>query len=184
MKDNIKIYLISGKARHGKTTFAKMMKDYFASIGTKSVATSYAKYIKMYAEELTDWDGSPETKPRSLLQYLGTEMIREHLGKENYFVHRLDEDLDIYNEYVSYVMIDDARRPNEIDYFKNKYPTQVKAVRIVRPNFDAGLDAEQANHESEVGLDNYTEYDYTIVNDGTLDDLKTKVREMIGELEK
>ena len=29
MKENLTIFLISGKARHGKTTTANMIKDYF-----------------------------------------------------------------------------------------------------------------------------------------------------------
>ncbi len=182
MKDNLKIVLISGKARHGKTTVANMIKDYYSEHGQKSVVTSYNKYIKMYARELTDWDGDEDTKPRTFLQTLGSDIIREKLGLEDFYVHRLDEDLDVYNEFVSYVMIDDVRMPLEIEYFREKYPTKVKAIRVDRPNYNSGLSLEEKNHITEVGLDNYHDYDYTIVNDGTLDDLRLKVHEMIGEI--
>ena len=184
MKENLTIYLISGRARHGKTTTANMIKDYYKDKGMKSLVTSYAKYIKMYAQELSDWDGSEETKPRDLLQNLGTEIIREKLGKNELFVRRIDDDLDVYNEYVQAVMIDDVRLPIEMDYFKERYPSRIKTIHIIRPNFETELNAKQQSHKTEVGLDNYGSYDYTIMNDGTLDDLRNKVYELIGEIQR
>ena len=184
MKENLTIYLISGKARHGKTTTALMIKKYLEKKGIKSVVTSYGKYIKMYTKEITDWDGNEENKPRDILQQLGTEIIREKLGKNEYFVRRLDEDMDIYNEFVSAVMIDDVRLPIEIDYFKEKYPSRVKTIHIERKNFENDLSIEQKNHATEVGLDNYFKYDYTILNDGTLDDLNDKVEKLIEGIDK
>lgn len=184
MKENLTIYLISGKARHGKTTTANMIKDYYKERGKKSIVTSYGKYIKMFAKEISDWDGSEATKPRDLLQSLGTGVIREKLGKNDFFVKRLDEDLDVYNEFAMAVMIDDVRLPIEIEYFKERYPERIKSIHIVRTNFETELNAKQQSHITEVGLDGYDDYDYTIMNDGTLDDLRTKVYEMIGEMER
>lgn len=184
MKENLTIYLISGRARHGKTTTANMIKDFYKEKGKRTVVTSYGKYIKMYAKELSDWDGSEATKPRDLLQNLGTEVIREKLGKNELFVKRIDDDLDVYNEYVQAVMIDDVRLPVEIDYFKERYPSRIKTIHIIRTNFETELNSKQQSHITEVGLDNYEGYDYTIINDGTLDDLRDKVYDMIGEIQK
>ncbi len=184
MKENLTIYLISGKARHGKTTTANMIKDYYTSIGKKSLVTSYGKYIKMYVKEITDWDGRDETKPRDMLQSLGTEVIRKKLGKEDFYVKRLDEDMDVYNEYVDAVMIDDVRLPIEMDYFLDRYPERIKTIHVVRPNFESELTSKQKGHETEIGLDNYSKYDYTILNDGSLDDLRTKVYSIIEGIEK
>lgn len=184
MKENLTIYLISGKARHGKTTSANMIKDYYNSIGKKSLVTSYGKYIKMYVQEITDWDGNPDTKPRDLLQSLGTGVIREKLGKQDFYVKRLDEDMDVYNEYVEAVMIDDVRLPIEMDYFLERYPSRIKTIHIVRPNFENDLTAEQRAHVTEKGLDNYEKYDYTIMNDGSLSDLREKIYSLIEGIEK
>lgn len=184
MKENLTIYLISGKARHGKTTTANMIKDHFKEKGLTTVVTSYGKYIKMYVKELTDWDGSDETKPRDLLQSLGTGVIRQKLGKNEFFVQRMDEDLDVYNEYVPAVMIDDVRLPIEIEYFKKRYPERVKSIHIIRPNFETELNTKQQSHITEIGLDGYNDYDYTITNDGSMDDLRAKVYKMIGEIER
>lgn len=178
MKD-INIYLISGKARHGKTSTANYIRDYFSSVGLKSVVTSYAKYIKMFAMELTDWNGSDDDKPRELLQTLGCEVIREKLGKEDFFIKRLDDDIDVYSEFVSNVIIDDARLPIEIDYFKNKYPMQVKSIKVIRPNFENNLTNKEQNHSTELALDEYSGFDYIIYNDGTLDDIKDKIFDLM-----
>lgn len=179
MKENLKIFLISGKARHGKTTVGKMIKDYYECHGEKAVLTSFAKYIKMYATELTEWDGNPDTKPRTLLQQLGTEVIREKLDKNEFFVKRLDDDMDVYNEYVNAVIIDDVRLLIEIDYYKAKYIDKVISIHIDRPNFKNDLNEKELRHATEIGLDGYDDYDYKIVNSGTIEDLRVKVNKIV-----
>lgn len=181
---NTKIFLISGKARHGKTTLANMIKDYYESRGIKSVVTSYNKYIKIYAKELIGWDGDDDSKPRAFLQSIGSDVIRGKLGLEDYFVRRMDEDILIYKEYVSAVMIDDVRFPLELDFFKEKYPDNAISIRIKRPSYVSELSEEEQQHNTEVGLDNYEDYDYTILNDGSLEDLRAKVDAMMGEMMK
>lgn len=182
MKDNLKIFLISGKARHGKTTLAHDIKEYYESIGLKCVATSYAKYIKMYASEITEWDGREETKPRELLQHLGADVIREKLGKKDFFVKRLQEDIELYRLYSAAVVIDDARTPLEIDYFKELFKDDVISIKIIRPDFQNDLSKSEQKHITEVGLDNYENYDYTIMNDASLDDLKLAASELLKDI--
>lgn len=181
MRENLTIILISGKARHGKTTFAKMLKEAHALIGRKAVATSYAKYLKLYARELTDWNGENETKPRDFLHNLGTT-IRKDLDKPEFLVERLNDDIDVYKLFVETVIIDDARLPLEIEYFKTKYHESVKTLRIVRPNFESDLNENERSHETELKLDNYDSYDYTIINDGSLEDLRAKAHELIERI--
>ena len=181
MKENLTIFLISGKARHGKTTSANMIKDYFKLHDEDSVVTSYGKYIKMFAKELTDWDGFSEPKPIELLQNLRTGIIREKLGKNEFFVKRIDEDLDVYNEFVKAVMLDDVRLPIEMDYFKEKYDNII-TMHINRPNFEDDLSVKARQHRTETALDNYKGFDYMIENDGTLDDLRAKLYDLMDNL--
>lgn len=175
--DDFTIFIISGKAGTGKTTSANMIKDYLKSKGQNSVVTSYSKYIKMYAKEITTWDGNEEIKPREILQELGG-VIRHYLNKKDFFLKRLDEDIDLYKLFAKACVIDDARLPEEIEYFKRKYQRSVISVHIERPNFKTELSEREMTHETEQGLDNYSVYDYTIVNDGTLEDLRIKVYAM------
>ncbi len=183
MKDNLIVFFISGKARHGKTTSANMIKKYFNEHDKESVVTSYGKYIKMYASEITGWDGKSEPKPRELLQTLGTKVIRQKLGREDFYVKRIDEDLDVYNEYVNAVMLDDVRLPIEMDYFKDKCKNMI-TMHINRPNFESDLPDKQRKHITEVGLDDYKGFDYMIENDGTLDDLENKIFKLMDEIMK
>ena len=43
-KKNIKIFLICGKARHGKDTVAKIIKEKYEMDNLKSITLSYAYY--------------------------------------------------------------------------------------------------------------------------------------------
>ena len=50
------------------------------------------------------------------------------------------------------------------------------------PNFDNGLTKEQQKSLTESALDNYTNYDYSIINDGTLENLNEKIIKMLKEM--
>ena len=91
----MKVYLISGPARNGKDTIGDFLEKDYKEMGYKVCRTQIAKYLKMYIKDYFGWDGSEETKPRELLQRLGTDVIREKLGKERFFVDRTIEDIDI-----------------------------------------------------------------------------------------
>ena len=109
----MKIFLISGKARNGKDTVSNFIVDYFNRNNKKIVKTAYAKYIKLFTRELTDWNGQEETKSlyRDFFQNLGTQVIRQKMNKPDFFVKRMVEDLEIYQNYVDAVVISDVRFP-------------------------------------------------------------------------
>lgn len=182
MNNNIKIIMVSGKARHGKTTLSNMIRDAYRMLGKKAIVTSFAKYIKLYAKEVSDWDGDESTKPRELLQEIG-DIIRDEFGKVDFFVKRLVEDIDLYKKYVEVVIIDDARLLLEIEYFRNKYTDSFTTIYINRPNYISELSNKEKNHKTEVGLDNYSTYDYTIVNDKSLDDLRIKAKDIVRKVD-
>ena len=48
---NTKIYLICGKARHGKTTIGKMIKEYYTNKGKEATVTLLALYLKTYVKQ-------------------------------------------------------------------------------------------------------------------------------------
>ena len=75
----------------------------------------------------------------------------------------IDED-----EQVSYWIITDSRFPNELAAVKKHNGIAIKVIR------DSG-NTIGTTHTSETALDNYTEWDYVIDNNGTLEELKTQV---------
>lgn len=157
----MKVITISGKAQAGKDTTARMLKNKLIRSGHSVLITHFADLLKFQAKTLFDWDGKKDEAGRTLLQRLGTDIVREK--NPNYWADYLSEMLWIYDGQWDYVIIPDARFPNEIEAMK--YEFDCVAVNVVS-DFDNGLTDEQKNHPSETALDNY-DFDYTLVNDRT-----------------
>lgn len=180
---NPKLYFIGGKAKAGKSMTGNIIKDIYEQKGKKVVVIQYSRYIKDYAKSFFGWDGREETKPRELLQQLGTDIIREKLNMPFFFVNRMTEDLKILSYFFDVLIIDGVRLKIEIDMQREVFKN-LEAIMIIRDNFDNGLTAEQKRHLTEVDLDDYHNFDYEIHNDGTIDDLREKIKAIIDEEEK
>lgn len=174
-----KIYIVAGKARNGKDTTCLLIKEEMEKKGLKVINLSYGSYIKEFAKKISNWDGNDETKPRTLLQQLGTDIIRKNID-EDFFIKRLCNDVKVYSYFFDVITISDARFKREIDIPRGTFPNVI-AVNIERPNFDNGLTEEQRKHPSEIDLDDYANYDFKLENDGDVEDLRKKIVDMIGE---
>ena len=173
------IFIISGKAQAGKDTTANFIKEYALNNNLKTINLQFSSYIKMYAKGITNWDGSEDNKPRTLLQSLG-EDIRTNIDKY-FFINRIKEDIIVYSNYFNIITISDARLPEELDKIKEFFPKAIK-IHIIRPNFNPYKTVEEKNHPTELALDNYQKFEYLIENDSTLDNLKMKVNELLNSL--
>lgn len=71
--------------------------------------------------------------------------------------------------------------PEELDMIKNAFDN-VYRLRVERPSFKSSLNKEELKHKTETALDNYTNYEYTIINDGSLEDLNNKVKQIVDEV--
>ena len=112
---NPKIFIIGGKAKHGKDTFSEYLKEVYENHNKKVIVTQLAKYIKYYAREMTGWDLSEETKPREFLQQLGTNVIRQQLKKDDLFINRMIDDIEIFSYFYDAIIISDVRLKKEIN---------------------------------------------------------------------
>jgi len=157
-----KIFIFSGKARAGKDTASNYVKSQLENQKLKVAQLLYAKYIKGYAKDYFNWNGSEKTKPRKFLQEIGTDIIRNKLNKPNFHVNRICEDIEILSSYFDVFTISDCRFPNEILTPKKKFGKKVIAIKIIRTNFKSKLTKKQQEHESETALDNFTNFDYVI----------------------
>ena len=63
----MRLFLVCGKAGSGKNEVAEIIKNNL----NNTIVTAFSKYIKLFALELTDWDGNDNDKPRAYLQYMG-----------------------------------------------------------------------------------------------------------------
>lgn len=173
----MKIFVIGGKARQGKDTFCSMIRSYYKSKNIKSINLQFSSYIKEYAKKIANWDGDETDKPRYLLQEIGVKILREKIDPL-FLVKRMVNDIKVYSNYFDVITISDARAIDEVETIKNSFDN-VTTIRITRPNFDNGLSESEKNDFTETNLDNYHNFDYEIINDGTIDDLKEKFNELM-----
>jgi dephospho-CoA kinase len=149
---------LMGLAGSGKDTAAEVLYNY-----------GYARYA--FADRVKNlawrfgWDGNKDERGRALLQNIG--MAGRQYDPETWikYVELLIEK----GEDSRLIVFTDVRFQNEADYIRSKGGI---IVRIVRP----GIIAE--NHESELKQCEVAA-DIEIVNDGTIDDLHSKIKQLI-----
>ena len=187
------IISVTGKIGSGKDTIAEIIKQISPYYNWE--VKKFAGKLKVIAEILTGVpkhhfedqefkkrDMAPEwgMTYRELLQKLGTDALRNGLH-ENVWVNSLFADYQANTVAVGTSEFDitekdedpnwiitDTRFPNEIEAVKKYKGIAIKVVR------DTG-NTVGVTHESETALDNYTNWDYVIENNGTLDELRSKV---------
>lgn len=108
-----------------------------------------------------------------MLQHVGTEQVRSR--KPDYWVSFVADILSLFPDKWDYVLIPDARFPNEINYLKEK-GFDVIHVRVVRPGYSI-LTPEQSRHLSETALNGVKE-DYTVMNDLGYEKLKNEAKKL------
>lgn len=128
---------------------------------------------------------------REFLQKLGTEAMRDGLHKE-VWVNALFADYKWYTKewdelgnetlgaYPNWI-ITDMRFPNELDAVILREGITIRVVRphgYINPHTGEYKEMPLSYHSSETALDD-AEFDYEILNDGTIEDLIEKVRTIL-----
>lgn len=178
----MKVYVIGGKARCGKSTFGKYLREELKDYGHKPCVMHITRPLYEYAANYFDWDGNKDEKPREFLQKMGIEIIRDKMGKENFLLDRLFEDIEILSNFFDTFIITDARLIREFEAIKSKY-MDVVTIKLERANYDTLLNKEEAHHITEIEIDNYKDFDYIIENKN-LDKLKEAAVELVRDQEK
>lgn len=198
--------LISGKARSGKDTFAAILKEELESEETteKFPMLAMASVLKSRLKDdfgLNDEQLSGKLKevqdtrypkfqhspvdiftpgmpsitywtPRELMQEYG-EFFR-HI-QPTFWVNKILAYCNSNN--ILNAIFTDIRFPNEIDTMRREH--NVIVIRIKRTFSD---EITNPYHISETALDNYTNIDYNIDNDGTLEDLRTIAKQIKSQI--
>ena len=166
---NLKIILISGTAGSGKDTAAEFLQEKFAKEGYKVLITHFADLVKYVAENFCELNGVKDIHGRSVLQKVGTDIVRK--WNEDYWVDFIIDMLSLFGGRYDYVLIPDARFPNEVSKIKEKWPDAIH-LRVERREFKTHLTEEQQHHASETALSSVMP-DIWVHNDGNLADLTT-----------
>lgn len=177
------VFLVAGRARSGKGTISKIIFEYYIKKNQQVISSPYTKYLKKYIEEITGNKITEDNKPRELLQKISGELIKSKLNKPNFFIDRQLEDLEIYSYFADVIIIPDVRFKEEIDIVKEKYKNVV-SIGVIRPNYQSDLTYEQQQDITEIALDNYNEYDYTIINNNTIEELSNTVLKILESIKK
>lgn len=171
----MKVYLLCGKARSGKDTIADIMKKKLEEDGSKVCEIAIMRTLKGYLKDYFGWDGKEETKPRTLLQEMGQDIL---LDIPDFHINRLCEDIKVLSKYFDTFIVPDVRMVHEIEYLRKSFD-DVVVIGVVKEDYVSPLTSEQSNHITERDLDNYKDYDYEIVN-STIDKLKIDVDNILG----
>lgn len=172
----MKIIMICGKARSGKDTLTDYLIPGFEN--QKVCRIQISQYIKYYAMKYFGWDGKEETKPRDLLNKIGTEIIRNKIDPE-FHINRLLQDFEVLSYFYDTFIVNDVRLPIEIEKVKEKYD-DVTTIKIFRESTE--LTDSQKKEMTETGLDNYKDFDFEVDNSGTLEELEQKANEILNEI--
>ena len=192
------ILSISGRIGSGKDTIADII---------QTITPYYHWEVKKFAGKLKDVaeliTGIPKVRfedqefkkrdmgsewgmtYRDLLQKIGTEAMRNGVH-ENVWVNALfseyqattvtvgTSEFDFTEEdQLPNWIITDTLFPNELQAVKEKNGITIKVVR----NTDNTVGVA---HPSETALDDYTEWDYIVDNNGTIEDLKIQVMAILS----
>lgn len=174
----MQIILIGGKARSGKDTTADIFIKELEQKGKKVCRVQVGQYIKYYATKYFGWDGQEETKPRDLLNKLGTDIIREKIDPD-FHVDRLIQDIKVLSYFYDTFIVSDIRFPVEIEKTKSVFDNVI-SIKVQRQSDE--LNDAQKKHISENMLDNYDGFDYIIDNNGSLEELEIKAKNILTEI--
>jgi dephospho-CoA kinase len=112
------------------------------------------------------WDvAKGKDEVRRLLQAMGAEVGRKQFGSDFWVVVAMSQ-IGTSTD----VVFTDVRFPNEAKAIADMNGA---IVRVIRPNTSAVND-----HESEVAMDRY-DFDATIINNGTVEDLNSQVNRIL-----
>jgi len=198
-KDTIADYLVT---THGfkRVSFAASLKDAVSTVfgWDREMLEGTTKASRAWREEVDEWWADrlamPHLTPRWVLQYWGTDVLRNHFHTD-IWVASVENKL---RQTTDNVVITDCRFSNEVNAIKAAGGTTCRVIRGENPiwyqsavdynkgpNGNAGwavgkrvLDTNNvhASEYSSVGL----KYDHYLKNDGTIIDLHDQINQLLN----
>lgn len=170
------VILLAGKAESGKTLAANIIKEEIESLGKTALIMSFAGYLKFICKSYYKWDGKKNEEGRSLLQRLGTDVVRKR--NPDFWAKTVFDFIMTFDGEFDYFILDDTRFENEVDIFQEYDPFCYTSIRIERLNHENTLSPSQRIHPSETGLDN-KRLDIVIYSDSGEENLKKVIVEKL-----
>lgn len=174
MRNNKRIS-VYGKMRSGKDTVADLIT---LKGGVLTTQIAYGDKMKEHYHSIFGYNGSE--KDREGYQWFGQAM---RSWVPSIWVDSLEATIRNIDDGRR-IIVTDMRQPNEFDHLKERGFIMIKVetpdhIRMERMNERGEVVTDkELNHETEKNVDKY-DYDYRIINDGSLEDLKRKVQTML-----
>lgn len=177
--------VLSGKSGSGKDMMAQFMKEELAKHNKKALIMHYADALKWILRDYFDWDGNKDEVGRTLLQTVGTDMVRAvHPNYWTGIVVGFIQAMEPYSNF-DVAIIPDARFENEVNIslenLKNCVSVRIERTANGEPWINPTLTEEQRNHPSETSLDCFA-FDYVVHNDEGLDMLRDSAHAILEDL--
>lgn len=174
------IITISGKAKHGKDLTATVLKEKLESLGKRVLVVHFADYLKMVCEKYYGWNGNKDEAGRTLLQYVGTDVIRKR--NPCFWVDTACNLIKVLEPDFDYFLVPDCRFKEENEIPVEFYGFDLISLNVIRTEngqfYDNDLTEEQKNHSSETSLDEYN-FDYVISSEAGRNNLEKEVDKFI-----
>jgi hypothetical protein len=171
MRKNNLLLAFGSNARVGKDTAV----DYISKMYDGDVVrVSFAKPLYDLLHLVQDSCGMEREKDRDFLQFIGTWVKKKD---QNFWVNLAKQNItEQFQKGKNIVLVSDVRYPNEFEMLRELGFTLIKIERKV----ETDLTLEQTCHSSENSLSN-ADWDFTIDNNGTLEDFYRKIDKFIKQ---
>lgn len=187
-KDTVADYLVN---YHGfrRESFAGTLKDAVSAVfgWDRTMLEGRTRQSREWREQVDEWWARrlsmPDLTPRWVLQYWGTDVLRNHFHDEIWVASLENKLLKSQDN----IVISDVRFPNEVAAIRGVGGKLICIERGPKPEWynDAvdGLNMRHfwpSVHPSEYSWVR-TRFDLVINNDGTVDDLYTQIKNLVGD---
>lgn len=204
-----KVIMLSGKSSSGKDEFFKMANEKFKS---QYERLAFADSLKMIAKNLFNWNGEKDGQGRDLLIKIGGILRSDTIypSDKGYIFKDIPfrkyyNDYAVYNKLLLSEIIEELLKnftPNKQFFSQivnNKIMNTDSSIIITDWRFQSEYlnlslyynpitvrinrdDVKKINDNSEKNLDNWDKFDYTIENNGSLEDYHLKIIECIKKI--
>lgn len=166
MSSDKMIFVVNGKPRAGKDTFAQILNEYMDVYKYSSVTK-----VKEIAKQC-GWTGAKEEKDRKFLHEL--KMLTSAYSDMSY--NDVMEEIDKFKkgELDADIFVVDVREPEEIDRL-------VKATKAFTIFIENDRVPSITSNSADANVENY-KYDFVIQNNGTLEDFEGNIKLFIEVL--
>ena len=189
-KDTTADYLVNVH-QYRRDSYANTLKDVVSAVfgWPRDMLEGRTKHSREWREQVDAWWatrlGMPDLTPRYVLQYWGTDVLRNHFHNDIWIASMENKLRTMQDD----IVISDCRFPNEIKSIKNAGGLVIRVQRGPDPEWfvntadyfkgkcDLPDNLPHASEWSWVG----TEFDAVLDNNGTMDSLFQQVNDLVQD---